>query len=787
MNVNFIHRNSLTLSMKRERSALIFSEILLLLISFYFSSNFYLQNNPIMVAASHEDITKDQLYADDFPTSYNSQNLMSNKQLTKICDFDFSYGAMEKIFVKENYVYSILENGGLLIFDTSISSKPTLIGSFNEFQINTGGFVGDNLIYLGIFGGGSAIINVSDPYNPVKISTLKDVNIVNKFYVSNDLFFTLDGFNRILVYNISNPLRPVLLSLIDYYTQDFTRVNDFSVKGDLLYILFITGLVIVDISDPENPIELVKHESVKGLSFDFKDDYVLTTSVFRNNSISFCQLNIHDFTDPFTIKNISSLILNTTVYNKKVQVINNSAFIYDAEFIIVNVSEISSPEVIGFYSQISLPSQNRILYLDINECFIDYEKEIIYCADFGNGLLIFDFINYPSLFLKGFFDSGGKITDVFVKDKFVYISDVRESYYNPTSKFSIYKTEHNFSSITLLGEYYPNGRILDFIINEQYVYLSVLNSGIEIINISNPMEPQLVNTYNNSLKYLNELVIDSQNNILYTTVYDKGLVILNISNPKEPQLITEYMQMNDWNYKYSEFCLADELLIVKIAGNDYGTGFSILNISNPSQPAVLWSGYISRYVTSLSVFDDLLIVGKHYNIVEIYDISDPISPELLSSVSNNWFFSENEIVTKESSVFVARGENGLLIVDIEHPKMARLVTTMKDHYSGESFDVFVQGDYVFLADGWDGLEIFKLDSYKLRFVVFFVPIGGIIIVSFIIFTNIRKTKKYKLTMKKNPTRCYKNFNTFSMLFFFPLFLFLLFLKRCFSCLRRVVF
>lgn len=729
--------------MKRVKSVLIFSEILLLLISFYFSSNFYLQNNPTVAAATHEDITKDQLYAADFPSSYNSQNLMSSKQLSKICDFDFSYGAMKKIFVKENYVYSILKHGGLLIFDTSISSQPTLIGSFNEFQVNTGGFVGDNLIYLGIFGGSSVIINVSDPYNPVKISTLKDVNIVNKFYVSNDLFFTLDGFDRILIYNISNPLRPVFLSLIDYYSQDFSHVNDFSVKGDLLYILFITGLVIVDITDPENPIELVKHESVKGLSFDFKDDYVLTTSVFRNNSISFCQLNIHDFTDPFTIKNISSLILDTTVYNKKVQVRNNLAFIYDAEFIIVNVSEISSPEVIGFYSQISLPSQNRILYLDINECFIDCEKEIIYCADFGNGLLIFDFSNYPSLFLKGFFDSGGKITDVFVKDTFVYISDVRESYYNPTSKFSICKTENNFSSIILLAEYYPNNRIRDFIINEPYAYLSVSNSGIEIINISNPMKPQLVNIYNNSnrLKYLNELVIDSQNNILYTTVYDIGLAVLNISNPEDPQLITEYMQINDRNYQYSDFCIVDELLIVKIAGNDWGTGFSILNITNPSQPAVLWSGYISRYVTSLSFFGDLLIVGKHYNIVEIYDISDPISPELLSKVSNNWFFNENEIVIKDSSVFVARGENGLLIIDIEHPKMARLVTTMKDHYSGESFGVFVLENYVFLADGWDGLEIFRFDSHKLRFVVFFVPIGGISIVSFIILTYIRKNKK----------------------------------------------
>jgi hypothetical protein len=695
-----------------------------------------------MVVSSRDELTKEPLDTDDFPTSYNSQSLMSNRQLTKVCDFDFSYGAMKKIFVKGNYLYAILEFGGLLIFDISISHRPTLIGSFNDFQVNTGGFVNENLIYLGIHDGGVAIINVSNPHNPIKITTLMNVNIVYKFYMSKNLAFIVDAFRRILIYDISNPLKPILLSSLEYHIEDYRmEVNDLYLKGDLLYILFSYNLVILDISEPNNPIELIKYENISGLSFDFKDDYIFTTSFFKNNSIYFCKLNIYDFTDPLTAVNISTLVLNTTIDSKKVQVRNNLAFIYDDEIIIIDVSNISSPKVVGFYSQLSLLSENRIFYFDINDCYIDFEKKIIYCADFRNGLLIFDFNNYTLLFFCGFFNLGGKITNVFVNDNFVYTSDFQGTFYNPPSTFSIYKTENDFISLIPLGKYYPNKGIYDFVINEQYAYLSVTNSGIEILDISNPVEPQLISIYNNSLKYPKELSIDQRNKILYTTAGNKGLIILNISNPREPELITNYMQDNDKYFEYSDFQINDDLLVVKITGNDWGTGFSILNISIPSQPTILWSGYVSHFVTSISIFDDLLIVGKYYEIIAIYDISNPSYPKLLSTVDNDWFYYVNKIVTEESLVFIARDNNGLLVVDINNPKMARLVITIKDHYSGESYDVFVQGNYVFLADGWDGLEIFRLDSYKLRYIVFFVPIGGIIIVSFIVLTYIRKNKR----------------------------------------------
>ncbi len=183
--------------------------------------------------------------------------------------------------------------GGLHMIDIRQPDRPTFAGCFSD--ITTGysqtGYTHDAqcVTYKGpdtdhagkevCFGANEtalSIADVTDKANPVAIAvaTYPNVGYAHQGWLTEDhRYFFLDDegdeFNesfgltktRTMVWDMSDLDDPVLVT--EYMGETFTSDHNLYVKGDLMYQSnYVSGLRIVDVSDPENPREVAFFDTV---------------------------------------------------------------------------------------------------------------------------------------------------------------------------------------------------------------------------------------------------------------------------------------------------------------------------------------------------------------------------------------------------------------------------------------------------------------------------------------------------------------------------------------------
>ena len=92
----------------------------------------------------------------------------------------------------------------------------------------------------------------------------------------------------------------------------------------------------------------------------------------------------------------------------------------------------------------------------------------------------------------------------------------------------------------LEGTYHASGYIKDFCVNGNYVYLSIDDSGLWLLDISDPASPVSLNWFPG--RYNHCTIIEEY---LFTT---PGLKMFDISNPRETELKTEYFFDDYWGH-----------------------------------------------------------------------------------------------------------------------------------------------------------------------------------------------------------------------------------------------
>ncbi|MBF0094465.1 MAG: DUF4347 domain-containing protein, partial [Alphaproteobacteria bacterium] len=92
-------------------------------------------------------------------------------------------------------------------------------------------------------------------------------------------------------------------------------------------------------------------------------------------------------------------------------------------------------------------------------------------------------------------------------------------------------------SPSLLGTYDTPGYASGVVVNGTYAYVADLNRGLQVINISNPASPSLAGSYGTSG---NTFSVAVSGNYAYVADASSGLRVINISNPASPSLVTTY-------------------------------------------------------------------------------------------------------------------------------------------------------------------------------------------------------------------------------------------------------
>ncbi|MFN5954999.1 MAG: DUF4347 domain-containing protein, partial [Dolichospermum sp.] len=247
---------------------------------------------------------------------------------------------------------------------------------------------------------------------------------------------------------------------------------------------------------------------------------------------------------------------------------------------------------------------------------------------------------------------------------------------------------------TLVGEYNTSGNANGVEIVGKYAYVAD-DSGLQIIDISNPTTPILKGIYNTTGSNHGVQIVG---NYAYVTPYSK-LQIIDISNSTTPILKGTYNISGDaygiqivGNYAY--------------VANGY-LGLQIIDISDPTIPILKSTYYTSGQPYGVQIVGSYAYVAVSSSGLEIIDISDPTIPILKGTYDTSGTAESVQVVGNYA--YIADNNSGLQIIDISNP----LAPTLKGNYntSGYAWRVQVVGSYAYVADSQGGLKIIDVSDF----------------------------------------------------------------------------
>jgi hypothetical protein len=169
-------------------------------------------------------------------------------------------------------------------------------------------------------------------------------------------------------------------------------------------------------------------------------------------------------------------------------------------------------------------------------------------------------------------------------------------------------------SITQIGTYDTTGLALGVEAVGNYAYVADYESGLQIINISNPAAPTLAGSYDTNNWAYGVQVVE---NYAYVADYYSGLQIINISNPAAPSLSGTY---NTSSYAQG----------VEVVGNyayvaDVFSGLQNINISYHSDPSLSGSYDTTDAAEMVQVVGNYAYVADSYLGLQIINISTELT------------------------------------------------------------------------------------------------------------------------------------------------------------------
>ncbi|MFW9902797.1 MAG: LVIVD repeat-containing protein [Candidatus Thorarchaeota archaeon] len=256
-----------------------------------------------------------------------------------------------------------------------------------------------------------------------------------------------------------------------------------------------------------------------------------------------------------------------------------------------------------------------------------------------------------------------------------------------------------------LGHYYSDGYLGHSIaVYNNYVFTAADDRGLKIINITDPSNPELANTYTST----RPAAVYIQNNLLFLANWEHDFEIYNIS---DTPLITELITFKGEGYHYVYatddlgFGFAnngslvtvdisnpenieligkiddEEILCIAIDGNFWytggPTGIKVFNSTNLSKP-VLVSHVTETETTSISnmvILDDFLYASDFHLGFRIFDISDSITPSEIGR--NDVGGSPLGFQVVGDIGYVASQVRGIEIIQIQIEEVANTTSSIK--------------------------------------------------------------------------------------------------------------
>jgi len=274
---------------------------------------------------------------------------ISNLQTMEIIQSYMHNGYCGKIAVKDNIAFLNDYYDGFNIINTNNHQYPELLDCL-DIGVNKIAKSPNNELMLtyGRSEYGLRFYRMDDPLNPENIyyhAHNAGESGCDAFYIDNEIacsVFSRIGNSRFFLYDLSDLENIIFHQIPDLsYNSSYLSVSSIDRKGNYIYLAALTdGLMIIDISDPDNPEHVVNFD-ISGfiINIAIKDDYLYFVSIGG--------LYIYDISNPLYPIEVGYWDSNNRAEAFALQ--GDYAYIadYDGGLKVIDISEPTNPTLIN--------------------------------------------------------------------------------------------------------------------------------------------------------------------------------------------------------------------------------------------------------------------------------------------------------------------------------------------------------------------------------------------------------------------------------------------------------
>lgn len=423
-----------------------------------------------------------------------------------------------QMYLKGNILYIVADTQGLKLVDVSNPINMQLIHAYS-FITGTEFDISGNYLYA--VNGGTGIFTILDITDSLNVTVKSSLNIGGYPYdiaVFNNMAYVAkvgtDGGLQVI--DVNNPAAPTVISL---YSGDYGFIQG---QGNYVYLSRNSDFTILDVSDSSS-VQYVSGYKIPGFIYDVSvsGNYAYTASN------GFRVMDISDSTHPVQVgyadipgDNVEAAGNSLVVYCPQSMTANNT----------VHVMDVSNPANPVSLSSFLCPVMTGDLVV---------KDTLAYIACWWDGVRIFNFANPSNLIqtahTMGWTQGGIPGVDwcyaqsVAVEGNYLYIIDYKP--FEQDDTYGLYIMDiSNPSSPTLINRFQGiTSHGVDLAVKDGIVYIADGYGGVEIVNVSDPLNPAVIGYVNLPDGATGIKVVD---NYAYVSNYILGGVeMIDITNP----------------------------------------------------------------------------------------------------------------------------------------------------------------------------------------------------------------------------------------------------------------
>jgi hypothetical protein len=382
-------------------------------------------------------------------------------------------------------------------------------------------------------------------------------------------------------------------------------------------------------------------------------------------------MEILDFSDTSELVLVSRFLGQGFIYDLKVK--DSMVFLAweGLGLSIINISDISNPQQIGF-----VEIKGFLPAIEF------YKDKLFYATNSSIGLNMIDISNPSEPEIVKTYD-GGSINKMIARDNYLYVSGGRKG-------MTIFEIMEDNSLLKVHGrdDFYS----YDLEIRGNTMYVTTADS-VLVIEISIPSVPQPLGAFKIDYSYKCRLY----KNLIIGCGF--SIKSIDISNLDQPLFINE---INLGGVAAHNLIVKDDLVYVATDR----LGLKIFSIDESGKLRFKKEHKTQSYAYAIAVKDETVFLAQSYQGILVFDVSNPSSPQMVSSIINE---NPTSLIIKDN--YLLCSNYGLQIFDISNPHYLVEITYVD--LNTKSHEIKIIGNMVYLASGTNGLIIFDVsDMYN---------------------------------------------------------------------------